>query len=1044
MLPATKVVLIALGGGLAFFIALVVIIARRKIAACLSKMRADWLVDRKKPTYAALMRAAGRFEDVAWELPELGGTNDWTRSDAGWAVQYYKMALAACKSERRSPTDRAAAEAGLARVKLFMAQLGQAPVANLWESIEFSRRALETYTPKSNPEAWGSAQLALAAGYCERNKSSHYDIEQAIGLCEKVIECLCCRSDVCTVLCAQAHYTKAEAHFKQSDLQHAERHYKEALTLLEPAADRKQLKSIADRRHFARALCGLGWTQLERIRPVQANLIEDFMSITSRKRTPPSWRRSIPDMIPQDAEFTDSEKAIHVKQMQEEAKILLNRLSEAEQYFQRAAKLLRMGGKVPPELSEAREGIADVTELRRQFFPNLTQTIQPSHQQREILERKKAEIGASPMQVRQSAMKRGDLYFNHGMWEKALKAYYRAIDADETLFYHSVTEQGRRASAGQGERAYRHAAFCQMKMEEFEEALLTLDYGKTRVLSERLARDQTLRDLKNDPKHGPKYQAAVREYTQMRQRLEQAKAADTSQQDRIIAQSESVERARDKLRKIENELQKEHPDFLAGLSDDDLPQLVTDNQMAVVVPVLTGMGGAVILVTAQGRVEAIQLPDLDQPAAETIAWKLEDEQVKRWLDARDDGGWSGMLAEITASDNEGMADKLGWVPAYRLHYAVTTRPSGSRHYEDARKLTQRWWREVMQRVLEELYEAFWHPILKALPNQVKRLIVVPQGVLHMIPVGAAVSRDTGKVILDHYAVSYAPSLSVLEKCRPAAAETPATKPTLLAALGSQGAHPLPYIEFEIDAIARIWKERIRAEPRLLKGSVTEEAFLKDAAHANYIHYSGHGKHDRIEPLESGLLVKSGHDVLTVKEIQDKGILRMSRLVVLSACESGLVDTATAPEEYVGLPAAFLVAGAPCVVSSLWPVNDIATALLMEEFYRNLIEKQTSTSLALIQAQRWLRTEIDRPFVIKHIQALLDDLEVQRAQVSSYGKRGESIARQMEDLQSVRRALHREERGKPGGRPFDHPFYWAAFVVSGAQVTMTGGNGYELR
>jgi CHAT domain-containing protein/tetratricopeptide (TPR) repeat protein len=1003
--PVIRVMLIALGGGLAFFIALVVIIARRKIAAGLSKMRADWLVGCNKPAYTALLRTAKRFEGAAWELPEPGGTNDWTRSDAGWATQYYERALAAYKSEGRPAADRAVAEAGLARVKLLMAQLGQAPVANLWESIEFSRRALETYTPKSNPEAWGSAQLTLAAAYCERNKSSHYDTEQAIALCEKVSECLCGRSDVDTALCAQAHCTRARAHFKQGDLHRAERHYQDALALLKPAADRKQLKSIADRRRFARALCGLGWTYLEMIRPDGEILVDEFTGIVGLERNSPPRRRRTVDLIPRVIVSKKPETMAQVKRMQQEAKVLLNRLSEAERYFQRAVSLLPKG-KVPPELSDAREGVADVIEFRRQFPPELTQTIQaPSLLERAALKRRLAEVGATPRRIRQAAMKRGDLYFRHGAWNEALRAYKRAMDADKTLFYHSVTGQGRRAFAGQGELAYRRAAFCQIKMGDFDEALLTLDRGKTRVLSERLDRDQTQWDLIKDQERRQEYGAAFREYIQRVQRLEAALLTGGTRQDDKL--TESVEEARDRLSRIERELRKEHPDFLAGLSVDDLPQLAADSQMAIVVPVLTGMGGAVILVTAQRGVEAVQLPCFDLLAAESLVWKLDDEvkdKVGRWLGAlaapeRYEGGDSGVFAEIVASDGDGTADKLSWVPAYRLHYAVATTSRDAPDHEDAYRITQQWWRQVMQRVLEDLRGKFWPPILDALPDQVERLVMMPQGVLHLIPVGAALEREGGEPILDRYTVSYAPSLNVLHKCRQSAEATATTRPTLMAAVGSRAAGRLPYARLEAKAIAHLWREWVGTEPKLIRDGVTEGAFLEGAAYVNYIHYSGHAKHDGAEPAKSGLLVESDN-ALTVNEIQRKGALRMGRLVVLSACETGLVDVETAPEEYVGLPAAFLVAGVPCVISSLWPVEDLSTALLMTRFYEVHLKEDLPPSQALRAAQRWLRTET-RERLVKYCEShgwMSLDVRV-------------GLAESEDDV-------------------YANPYFWAAFITTG--------------
>jgi CHAT domain-containing protein len=76
-----------------------------------------------------------------------------------------------------------------------------------------------------------------------------------------------------------------------------------------------------------------------------------------------------------------------------------------------------------------------------------------------------------------------------------------------------------------------------------------------------------------------------------------------------------------------------------------------------------------------------------------------------------------------------------------------------------------------------------------------------------------------------------------------------------------------------------------------------------------------------------------------------------RLAVLSACDTGLGELA-AGEGVLGVQRSFQIAGARSTIASLWKVNDLATRRIMEEFYRNCLQRELSPLDALRQAQLW--------------------------------------------------------------------------------------------
>src|SRR2546430_15760409 len=97
----------------------------------------------------------------------------------------------------------------------------------------------------------------------------------------------------------------------------------------------------------------------------------------------------------------------------------------------------------------------------------------------------------------------------------------------------------------------------------------------------------------------------------------------------------------------------------------------------------------------------------------------------------------------------------------------------------------------------------------------------------------------------------------------------------------------------------------------------------------------------------------------------------ARLLVLSACETVLGQLSRG-DEVVGLQRAFLYAGTPAVVTTLWKVDDKATYDLIRAFYTRL--EKAGPVEALRQAQletiatyphpyQWAAFNLDRKSVV---------------------------------------------------------------------------------
>jgi len=234
-----------------------------------------------------------------------------------------------------------------------------------------------------------------------------------------------------------------------------------------------------------------------------------------------------------------------------------------------------------------------------------------------------------------------------------------------------------------------------------------------------------------------------------------------------------------------------------------------------------------------------------------------------------------------------------------------------------------------------------------------RLVLVPHAELHYLPF-AALLDGAGRFLVERYVVAETPSASVWLALGGRAPGGRRAATGVLALAPNPGA--LPASRQEVAAIARF----AGADGRVLTGSTaTEEAFRREAPTRRVIHLATYGVLNKQNPLFSFVQLARGEPGtddgrLEVHEVFGLGLA--ADLVVLSACQTGLGSGALADvpagDDWVGLTRAFLHAGAGNVVATLWPVDDWATAALMERFY-GAADVAAEPARALAEAQRVL-------------------------------------------------------------------------------------------
>jgi len=234
-----------------------------------------------------------------------------------------------------------------------------------------------------------------------------------------------------------------------------------------------------------------------------------------------------------------------------------------------------------------------------------------------------------------------------------------------------------------------------------------------------------------------------------------------------------------------------------------------------------------------------------------------------------------------------------------------------------------------------------------------RLVLVPHGELHYLPFAALLEdRGRDRFLIERYELLVAPSGSVWLAIR----ERPARRAAAGVIAFAPKTGTLPATRQEVAAIERLAHGGARVFTGL---AATEEAFRRVAPSARVLHLATYGVLNKQNPLFSYVDLGPGgtHDGrLEVHEAF--GLDLAADLVVLSACQtalgSGRLADVPAGDDWVGLTRAFLHAGAEHVVATLWPVEDQATAVLMERFYQEFAAGADPVR-ALAAAQRALLT-----------------------------------------------------------------------------------------
>jgi len=227
--------------------------------------------------------------------------------------------------------------------------------------------------------------------------------------------------------------------------------------------------------------------------------------------------------------------------------------------------------------------------------------------------------------------------------------------------------------------------------------------------------------------------------------------------------------------------------------------------------------------------------------------------------------------------------------------------------------------------------------------------IAPNGFLHQLPFGVMMNSNN-QYLIDQYTLFFMNSTSMLGVALEREKHKSKGAAGLLAVSNPDGT--LPAADSEVADIAKLFDKKQVYSQKQAKKDIIE----KKQKDYSILHLSTHGVFNPVDSTKSYLVMADGK--LTLEDIWGLPLSGTS-LTVLSACETGIGDILSG-DDVVSLENAFIYAGSPTVIATLWKVADQSTAELMTLFYRNLIKGKTKAE-ALTEAQRELRKTYDHPF-----------------------------------------------------------------------------------
>jgi len=607
---------------------------------------------------------------------------------------------------------------------------------------------------------------------------------------------------------------------------------------------------------------------------------------------------------------------------------------------------------------------------------------------------------AFPIESFKTGYQLGSIAFAASEWEVAIKGYEAAITSVEQSRNWATTDERRQEILTEAIGAYERMMQCCINTGKLEKALETVERFRSKRLLDLIAANE----LYKDGEIPLDVQQLLNRYEELQQQINQERFSNNSntskewiaerstRQDRIalkVSNQKIIDWEDEQKRILEQIRRKQYPLLAAGKQVKQLDlaaiqKLVEDSKTAIL--------------------------NFYSSENDTFVFIVRQNQIS-----------------LHTCVGQGLKTLNEWIISnWLIPYAI----SSDQKKEELKQIRMLWFSHMISFLAELAQRLQLNNLITTHLTDIEELIIVPNLFLYQIPF-AALPLGESQFLGDRFRIRYIPSCQILEICRDRQQQNPVSE-TLIYGIVENATEDLPFASFEAEQIAQL--HNIPDRQRLRGHQATKQEYRQLAKQVQAIHSSHHAESRLDNPLKSEL--KLANDNITLGELLSPR-WRLPNLsdVFLSCCETNL-GVSDITDNILTLASGFLCAGARSVLSTLWSVDDLATALFAIIYYQYR-QQGKSRPESLQQAQIKLRSlkkeellgrgdiqELYRQAVAgrKEARSKRSQYQADSAEYLKWDREYRKYARVTIEIEKLKTS--------PNSEPFSEPRYWAAFTYQG--------------